>query len=191
MRKLLPSLLLAILLTGCAAPTRLGTGTENLMDNPLFAQRYYDELTDRMVEIQLREKDVTDTGTLAAADRVRADALAKAQEQTAKKRGRKLGQFLSIKEATEGWALLLGNILYVSSDFVTYPGPSLHLYLTTVLDPRDGTFPDATSIDLGLLSTPYGAQQYTLPAAGTGTALRTAVLYDTELKRLYAFAQPQ
>jgi hypothetical protein len=49
-------------------------------------------------------------------------------------------------------------------------------------------FPDASSTDLGPIQSPYGAQEYAvaeLPAGGG----RTAVLWDSALEQIIAFAQ--
>jgi len=177
---------LTLAVAGCnsAAPS-----AETGMQNPLVAERYWSDLVDRMVEIQLHADPAQDAAAVAAADEVRRDALAKQQEASALKRNGKLGSFIAMKEATEGWALLMPTTLFLSSDFVTYPGPSLHVYLSTSVDPRDGQFPADTDTDLGLLPTPYGEQAIVLPAGFKTDAIRSVVLYDTTLKRLYGFAQ--
>jgi hypothetical protein len=80
-------------------------------------------------------------------------------------------------------------MLYLSSDFVSKPGTNLHVYLTTVVDPRDGSFPDPTAIDLGAIQTVYGAQQFAVPKQEKPELLRTFVLWDKGFNRLYGFAQ--
>jgi hypothetical protein len=191
MKKLAPFLLLSFLLVACSktGPGSISQGER--MQNPFFAERYYDELTEEMVNLQLQDKTVTsDPRMLTIVDETRRDALAKAQEQTKKKREGRFGGFLTATQQTQGWALLLKGTLYLSTDFTSLPGPSLHLYLSEVMDPRDASFPEKTSVDLGLLESPYGAQQYALPsAAATNVKLRTVVLYDTKLKRIYSFVQ--
>lgn len=189
-------LLCPLLLTACT-----GNGTavvtsprwEDLLKNPLYAERYWDDLTDRVTDMQMREKDaLKDPRMVALLDEVRRNALSRAQEAAAKKREGTTGQFAGIAADTLGWALLTKDALYLSSDFLTYPGPSLKIYLTTVVDPRNAAFPDRTSIEVGRLESPYGAQQYALPpAARAAKGLRTVVLYDGKLQRIYAFAQLQ
>ena len=50
-------------------------------------------------------------------------------------------------------------------------------------------FPDETAVDLGRLESAYGAQHYAVPPLDYANQLRTAVLYDRELKRIHGFAQ--
>ena len=144
-----------------------------------------------MVSRQLNDPEIVkDKAKSAAIDAIREDALEKAQEQTRKRREGIFGYFVTIHEPVEGQALLMNNTLYIGPSFMTVPGPSLHIYLTTVVDPRDTKFPDATSIDLGLLSSPYDEQVYRLPSnAKNPEKYRTVVLYDTKLQRLYGFVQ--
>ncbi|MEK7218415.1 MAG: DM13 domain-containing protein, partial [Patescibacteria group bacterium] len=132
-----------------------------------------------------------DARAMAAVDEVRRGALQQAQEASRRKREGIFGSFVSIKETTLGIALLRGRTVSLSPDFETSPGPNLHLILTTMLDPRDGEFPDKTSVDAGGLESPYGAQEYALSESATMEGLRTAVIYDTKLKRMYGFAQLQ
>ncbi|MFA6038796.1 MAG: DM13 domain-containing protein [Candidatus Peribacteraceae bacterium] len=190
------SLLFALLLPLAACTARPTTEVqsvrrEDLMQNPLYAERYWDELTERMVDILLREKDTLDAGTLAAVDEVRREALQHAQEESLSKQGGKLGSFVSMKETVGGLAFLHGRTLSLSPDFLTSPGADLRLLLTTMLDPRDGVFPDETSVDIGRLESPYGAQEYLLPESVKTEELRTVAVFDARLKRLYGFAQLQ
>jgi hypothetical protein len=99
------------------------------------------------------------------------------------------GTIIPIKGDTTGIALYVDDTLYLSSDFSSDPGPSIHVYLTTIVDPRDAVFPDASTVDLGELQAVYGAQQYAVPQQKNTADLRTFVLYDTKLKMLYGFAQ--
>ena len=190
---LLP-LLALFAVVGCATSvdTSNPISFDKMMTNPLYAQRYWEDLTETMVNIQInKDKDIVgNQQKLAAVDTLRRNALEKAQTISLLMHGGKEGQFLTIKEQTNGSVLLLNNILYFSPDFETIPGSSLHLYLTQSVDPRNGSFPDKTSTDLGKLASPYGAQQYPVPGKNV-TALRTAVLYDTDLSRIYGFVQLQ
>ena len=88
-----------------------------------------------------------------------------------------------------GQALALEGHLYFGPTFLTLPGPSLHVFMTKAVDPRDVAFPDPSAVDLGLLKTPYGTQSFDMPATVTLPGYRTVVLWDTRLKRLSAFAQ--
>ncbi len=181
------------MLAGCSA----NAGSSNIsmeqhLQNPLFAERYWEEMVDRMVSRQLNDPEIVkDPAKAAVIDEIRSSALEKAQEQTRKRREGTFGYFVSINEPTEGQALLIDKTLYIGPSFMTVPGPNLHIYLTQVVDPRDSkTFPDEATIDLGPLSSPYDEQVYHLPANTKDIEkYRTVVLYDTELERLYAFVQ--
>ena len=65
----------------------------------------------------------------------------------------------------------------------------MRVYLTTAVDPRGVNFPDASALSLGLLQTPYGAQEYAFDESDSNPEFRTVVLYDTRLERIYGFAQ--
>lgn len=188
MKKIFLLPLLAFLLTSCTS-ARPAT-TARLMANPLFAERYEDELVARMTEFDIRKDPaLKDARMRRIIDDTRIAALAASQEIRKMIREGAIGSFVQVKEETQGTALFLGHTLYLSPDFTTYPGPSLHLLLTTVVDPRDVKFPDRTSLDLGLLLSPYGAQEYAVPETAKPETHRTAVLWDTKLERLYGFAQ--
>ncbi|MDB4978913.1 MAG: hypothetical protein JWM56_1099 [Candidatus Peribacteria bacterium] len=158
----------------------------NELKNPLFAERYYEDLIGTLVNIEIREPD-TAAKESALISKLKNDALEKAKEQTRIKRSGVLGRFVAAKQTPEGPVLLVNNTLYFGTDFITEPGPSLHVYLTKVVDPTQKIFPDSNALDAGRLESPYGAQSYTIKN-GSGS-YQTAVLYDTELKRLYGFAQ--
>jgi hypothetical protein len=191
MKKPLLFILLLPLLSSCsgaqAQPQTIRW--EQQMKNPLYAERYWDEMTERMADIQMTDKKAKNPSVI---DEVRRTALAQAQQQTQLKHKGKLGQFVTVTEDTQGWLLLLDRLLYFSPDFVTYPGPSLRIYLSPSIDPRGATFPDKGSVELGRLESPYGAQQYLLPAVLKDLKpFRTVVLYDARIERIYAFAQLQ
>ena len=65
----------------------------------------------------------------------------------------------------------------------------MHLFLSESVDPRDIEFPDDSSVDLGPILSPYGAQRYAVPTTDPPQRYRTAVLWDMKLERLYGFAQ--
>jgi hypothetical protein len=180
-----------LFLTACNGGVALSPTMEEQLKNPLYAEQYWSHMTDRMVTIIINEEFKDDAGKLAEVDKVRQESLEKAQAMT-KRRGEGIyGSFVPVKETTQGIALAVDNMLYLNPDFFVYPGPALHVYLSTVLDPREGTFPDDTAIDLGIIQSPYGAQMYQTPSVkllGEG-AIRTVVLYDKLLGRIYGFAQ--
>ncbi len=189
MKKFFLLAIFPLLLAGCAGSSA-NVSLQQQMRNPLFAERYWEEMVDRMASLQINKDPAAQqkqTGSLV--DAARLDALQKAQAATNQKKQGALGSFLSAKEQVDGQALLLGKTLYLSTDFVSYPGPSLHLYITAAVDPRDHAFPDPNAKDLGLLASPYGAQSYAIDDDMQAAGYRTVVLWDTQIKRLYAFAQ--
>jgi hypothetical protein len=185
-------LVTALLLAGCSTQ-QLSDALKQNLENPLYAERYYEDLVDQMVDLEIAEPDMRekDADKASLVERTKNDALAKAKEQARKRLEGKSGRFIEVNEIVEGVALLLNNTLYISSDFLAFPGPSVHVYLTTAVDPRDASFPDSTAVDLGLIQSPYGAQTYALPSNLPQDAMqyRTVVIYDDQLKRIYSFAQ--
>ncbi|MDD4319394.1 MAG: hypothetical protein PHW10_03665 [Candidatus Peribacteraceae bacterium] len=185
--------LLPFLLAACTAAgtDRSNVRWEELLHNPLYAERYWSELTEKMVNIHLREPDVLkDPQMRSIVDDVRTNALRRAQEASLERNKGKRGPFNTVADETTGVVLLLDRTLYFSSDFHALPGPSLRIYLSAMADPRDAAFPDATSVEIGRLESPYGAQEYLLPAIlEKPEDMRSVVLYDPRLKRLSSFAQ--
>lgn len=159
------------------------------MENPLYAKRYYDELVENLVSITIHSAPVLQKkGMEKTVERARRDAIAKTQEAEKRQRSGIKGAFIPMEEYARGTAFLSGNTLYLSPDFEATPGISLHLFLTTAVDPRDVAFPDPSAVDLGLLQSAYGAQA--LPAnLPADQAHRTAVIFDVALERLVSFAQ--
>lgn len=181
----LPTLLLAL-----AACTPVQTSISEQNQNPLTASRYGDELADTMANFIISDDPIIKD---AATRKLIENEIARGKDIATSAReivGDGLfGGIISIKADVMGYALLADNVLYLSSDFISDPGASLHVYLTTVVDPRDVAFPDATAIDLGSLQATYGPQQYDVPVHDDPNAIRTFVLYDTKLKIIYGFAQ--
>lgn len=179
---------LGILLTGCAFARR--EGTRDPFRNPLFTERYYEELVESMVNLSLYHHPLLkEPKKQNAVDRARRTALQRSMEAEKTQHEGMRGAFIPMEEYTKGIALLVGEYLYFSTDFVATPGPSLHLYLSTVVDPRDDSFPDATAIDLGPLQNPYGAQEYRVSLRENLPLYRTVALWDTSLEYLHSFAQ--
>jgi len=179
------------LLTGCAATAGPSVATQARLGNPLVAERYWDEMVDRMATLQIGSDPLlADAKKAKVVEDTKRDALQRSQQEREKVRLGISGDFIAVAELTEGRALLLDGTLFLGSTFTAYPGPTLRLYLTEATDPRDGVFPDPTSVDLGALQTPYGAQEYLLPEEHQDNdALRTVVLWDRRLGRMHAFAQ--
>lgn len=201
MNRRLPLMILgSVLLAGCVDTVALPTLDEPLKErlkNPLYAEYYYDDMTEIMTTLVLREDSALDApGIRDVLDRTRNDSLTRANAANALQLEGTMGTFISEREFVLGDALLLDDVLYLGPTFDSAPGPSLRVYLTTVVDPRDAAFPDPTAVDLGRVKDQYGAQSFVVPpqkVAGTGgTAaprLRTVVLWDPELQLIYGFVQ--
>lgn len=181
-----------LFLAACAGATQ-EAATPSLHDNlrnPLYADRYWSEMVDRLTMLQIQSGAVLrDPKKAQTAETVKQDALKRSQEISAEIRKGLSADFVSIDEQVEGRVLLLDGTLYFGSNFVSYPGPALRVYLSDALDPRSRAFPGPSDVDLGILENPYGTQSYALPEAKKDGEYRTVVLWDRRLGRLYAFAQ--
>jgi hypothetical protein len=190
MKKYFSAALLSTLMALSACTKTNQLTLEQQLTNPLFAERYYDEMVDRMTELEIKKDPLLTDGRRGKyAMDAKEQAMIRGDEATRKRGQGTYGSFVTVNELTQGLALFVDSKLYLSSDFATYPGPSLHLYLTTAIDPRDIAFPDNTSIYLGVLQSPYGVGQYVVPKEAQQGVHRTVVLWDTKLQRLYGFAQ--
>lgn len=194
---LLPLLTISLILAGCGnsigMPER-DTSLNDLLRNPLYAEYYYDDLTEHMMNISLQNDPILESpNVLATVDRTRTRSLQhanlakKAQDQGSR------GSFLSDRSLVSGEALFLDDVLYFGPTFNAAPGPSLSVYLTTTIDPRDAAFPDETAVRIGSIKNQYGAQSFDVASrkkpTGTGAGLRTVVLFDEELTLVFGFAQ--
>lgn len=176
-----------LLLAGCGVR---GTSISEQNQNPLTAARYGDELANALADLIIQNDPIAEDPGMKA--RIQ-DEIEQAKKignnaRNILNRG-SMGPLIPIKEDMEGWAAYTNGTLYLSSDFYTRPGPSLRVYLTTVVDPRDVDFPDETAIDLGEIQSMYGAQEYAVNTDTEPRLLRTVALYDTTLQRLFGFAQ--
>lgn len=183
------TLLLAscVLLTACG---QRGTSISIENENPLTASRYGDELADTLANLiitkdpviqqQGMEKEITKEITKAKS--IATDAREKIAQGM-------MGSILPVGQDAGGYALYVDDKLYLSSDFLADPGPDLHIYLTQAVDPREIEFPDETAIDLGVVQSVYGAQEYKVPSQKNPETLRTLVLWDNKLNKLYGFSQ--
>ncbi|MDD5056026.1 MAG: DM13 domain-containing protein [Candidatus Peribacteraceae bacterium] len=167
-----------------------GTSIDLENTNPLVATRYGDELADTLANIVIQNDPISkEPGMRQIIEQeiARAKSIAMRGRQEAKNGAQ--GAIIAEKESVTGYALLMADVLWLSSDFETSPGPDLHVYLTTIVDPRGETFPDQTAMDLGVIRSVYGAQEYALPSRVDPAKMRTLVLFDTKLNRIYGFAQ--
>jgi len=189
MKKLI-ALAFSTLLLGACSESGKSLTLETRLQNPLFAERYAETMVDLMVELEIQSDPLLeDESKKKIVDDTRRKWLKIGRDARKKQREGTAGHFIGTKEYTQGEALYVDNTLYLSTLFEAAPGPSLHLFLTAVVDPRDVEFPDETGIDLGRLESPYGAQQYNVPPVENPLLYRTVVLWDTKLERMYGFAQ--
>jgi hypothetical protein len=161
-----------------------------LLENPLFAERYSESMVDTMVELEIYEDPIIkDEAKMKIIDKTKESWLKVAQKARVDQRKGSKGSFTPITEFTAGEVLYSGNSLFLAPDFASAPGPSLHFYLSTVVDPRDVEFPDESAIDLGLMRSNLGTGRYEVVEIEEPIKYRSLVLFDTELERLYGFAQ--
>ncbi|MCA9370572.1 MAG: DM13 domain-containing protein [Candidatus Peregrinibacteria bacterium] len=183
------SLLLPILLIGCSAQ-QFTPDQDALLSNPLYAETYAESMVDTMVNLEIYNDPILeDTTVKALADSTKETWLKVAKAARAAQGEGQRGTFVPMQQYVEGEVLYRENMVHFSTFFNTVPGPSLHVFLTTVVDPRDSAFPDTTALDIGVMTVPYGAQSFPVPEVENPFTYRTVALWDTELKRLYGFAQ--
>lgn len=183
---------LSVVLTACSQDpgSYRSKALEEHLQNPLFAEQYFENLVQRMVELVIRQDPILDNESKKAiADNVRREGLEKAKDATQTQLKGTYGEFMAASEWAKGEALYVNDTLYFGPDFQVDPGPSLHVFLTTVVDPRLESFPDSSAHDLDQIQSMVGDQSYPVPKVENPLLYRTVVLFDTVLERLYAFAQ--
>lgn len=186
MKKLLPALLL---LTACGQPD-YHPDFEAKLQNPLFAEQYAEAMVDAMVNLEIYQDPILeDEGKKKVADKAKEFWLEKAKKARAEQREGSKGGLLPMKAYVEGEVLYRNNTLYFPAYFLSTPHPSVHVFLSKVIDPRDAEFPDPTALDLGLIQSAFGPQAYAVPEVENPREYRTVVLWDTKLERLLGFAQ--
>lgn len=177
-----------LLFTACGTIQKTDISSE--LQNPLTASRYGDELADRLADLIIQKDPVIEKDGVEDMIKKKIETAKNLANEARDVQGRgMMGALISVKQTTIGYGLYVDDVLWLSSDFTTDPGPSVHVFLTTVVDPRDAAFPDDTAIDLGELQTPYGAQGYDVPHQDKPELYRTLVIFDTKLERIYGFAQ--
>ena len=187
MKKFLP-LAIALVLVGCTKSQ--GVSLEYLLTNPLYAERYADEMVDSLVELKIQDDPILEDASIAkTVEQQRQKWLKVAQEATKIQRTGGLGVFIPVNAHVTSEALYIDDTLYLNPITRIAPGPDLHVYLSTIVDPRDVEFPDATAVDLGPLKSPYGAQRYSVPAKDKPELYRTVAIWDNTLNRVWGFAQ--
>jgi hypothetical protein len=190
------TILLAIapfLFTSCTASKDITL--EQHLENPLFAEYYYDDLVGRLVNIEIYKDTFPENAEILAdparkeiMDTARREGLRLSKEALKLQDQGKRGVWVPVLEKAKGEVLVLEDHVYFGPDNDIPPGPNLHLYLSAMIDPRDGAFPDESTVDIGQLQNPYGASTQSFRTVDL-TGFNTLVLYDASLQRLYAFAQ--
>ncbi len=188
MKRLFP-IAAALLLAACSK-TYFTPDSNALLSNPLYAEQYAEQMVDTMVDLEIYEDPILEDASIKKiVDETKGHWLAVAREARAAQRKGAKGGFIPMRAYAEGEVLFTEDALHVSPQFSATPGPSLHIFITTIVDPRDTEFPDETAIDLGEIASMQGAQSFPVPAMENWKIYRTVVLWDRDLKRLYAFAQ--
>ncbi len=179
-----------LLLTACSGSSSSQSTLEDRMKNPLFAEQYAEMLVDRMVELEIDKSPILEIeAKKKIVDETRRSWLELARKARTKQREGIRGVFIGIEEFTQGEGLYVDNTFYTGPTFEVDPGEELHVYLTTAVDPRDINFPDDTAIDLGPLNNPFGTNTIPVPSIENSELIRTVVIWDQNLERIYGFAQ--
>jgi hypothetical protein len=191
MKNISPLLLPVLLLASCTS-TRTSEDLESLLSNPLYAERYYEDRMTHMANLIIQNDPLLEESSMKnTIDDLRLESQENAQEANALQDAGRKGSIVSDEDYARGEVLLTGNTLFFSPDFIIVPSMDLRVYLSNVTDPRGGQFPDETMIEIGQLKNAYGAHSYDVPddAEGNPPSFVTMVLWDTEFKRVYGFAQ--
>ncbi len=184
MRKLLP-LAPLFLLTACGSSASVTLDTH--LQNPLFAEQYYDAQVENMVNMIIASGSMLqDPAVKDAVNETRLEGLRLAKEATSRQAEGAMGVIMSDTLSAVGEVLLLDGNIYVGPEFRVVPGIELHAYLSKTVDPREGVFPDETAQDLGAVRNTFGDAIY--PGADLDGAY-TFVLYDKGTKQVIGFAQ--
>ena len=193
MKKLFICSIALLPLTACfGPPSDQSAMLQQQIENPLFLERYAEEMVDSMVQMAINEDPILDEANKASVvEQNRTYWLEETKKARREQQEGRGGTFIPIKAYAKGEVLLASDgHLYIGPMFESTPSPSLHVFVSSVIDPRDIEFPDETSIDLGLIHTSYGVQTYKLPEDMENLMVyRTVILWDTDLERLQSFAQ--
>lgn len=188
---LFASVVTAILLfSGCS---KIPPETQALLENPLYAESYYADLTEQYVQMLMGEKaDLEEKGQLEFIESERDAAVQNSKDASAKRKQGLWGVFVPLSDNPIGRVAVLGSTLYLGPEFLMEPSVEPHIYVSEVIDPRDSEeFPDPTSIDVGPVLSPYGTQQHVIPWETPNPKIKSVILYDKKLKRQIGFAQLQ
>lgn len=183
------STLFVLILAGCTS-TATNVTTQQALQNPLFAERYAEEILDRFTTLEINlSPEFEDEAMRAAIEDERTKWRKIAREASSKRADGRYGSFNRVTETdyVVGGVLLHNNTVYLSTDFEAYPSPQLGLYFSTAVDPREIDFPAEGSEKFATIDVPYGMQSFAVSTVPEG--LRTVVLYDELLGRIVGFAQ--
>lgn len=190
MKKILCASFGLLALTACQNNGSQEHTLNYLLENPLFAERYAESMVDTMVNLEIyNDPLIEDEKKKDIADKAKKKWLEVAQKSRKEQRKGSIGHFNSVKEYAAGEVLYLNDTIFLAPDFDSSVGPSMHFFLTTVVDPRDVEFPDETAIDIGEVQSNLGTARYNVPKVENPKDFRTLVLWDTKLERIYGFAQ--
>ena len=185
-----PLLIIAALTLSACNNTQFTPDQEALLRNPLYTEGYSESMVDTMVNLEIYNDPILEDETVKEyVDSTKETWLKVAKASRAKQREGAKGTFIPMKEYTEGEVLYVDNLVHLSPFFTSTPGPSLHIFLTKAVDPRDVLFPDESALDLGALTVVQGAQSFAVPDVENPAEYLSVVLWDTKLDRLYSFAQ--
>jgi hypothetical protein len=181
--------MLTVLLTACSQTNSVSL--DAALQNPLFAERYSEEIIERLASLQIKEVEgVTDPETLTKIEKAKAQWQKVSDQASDIRFEGKYGRFNLVNndDFVTGGVLIYKNTLYLSTDFEVLPSPNIVLYASTVVDPRENeVFPSTEDTKLLTLESPYGMQSYAVKI-DTST-LKSIVVYDTFLNRIIGFAQ--
>lgn len=188
------ALIAPLLLVACNSNNDLqAQSRDTLLKNPLYLELYSEQLVDTMVNLEVYgDPLIEDEAKKKIADTTKEYWLAESKKARKAQRQSSKGELITMKEYVTGEVMFTkdGSAVHFGPTFTSTPGPSVHAFISSTIDPRDVEFPDPTAIDLGEILIPYGAQSF-YPEQRIVDAMkyRTIVIWDTKLERLYGFAQ--
>lgn len=189
MKKRLILFITPLLLVGCKSAYKADASA--LLENPLYLELYSEQMVDTMVGLEIYEDPIVqDAEKKKIIDETKEYWFALAKQARKDQRMGSKGGLVPMKQFADGEILYKDGVVHFGPTFATSPGPDLHAYLTTAIDPRDVLFPDESAVDLGIIDVPYGAQSMIVPQKlENPNSYRTLVIWDNKLDRLYGFAQ--
>src|SRR5665213_2633715 len=120
-----------LFLAACSGSGSGNTSLSERLQNPLYAQKYYEDLVTHMVSLQIHDDPILkNSAAKSAIDHARADGVQRAQDAAKMKDQGPHGTFISDGDEVQGSVLIANGMLYLGPDFFMAPGPSTHLFLT-------------------------------------------------------------